>query len=137
MFGTLQGRLVNELALAGITTMDAANRYLQEVYLFRHNERFTVKPECEKSAFMPIVRFDIANVLCIQEERVVAHDNTVHYQGKKLQIPPSPWRHHFVKTQIRVHQYPDGSLAFFHGPREIGRYDAQGNIQQEGMKCAA
>jgi hypothetical protein len=137
MFGTLQGRLVNELALAGTTTMDAANRYLQEVYLPRHNDRFTVKPACEKSAFMPLVGFDIANVLCLQEERVVASDNTVQYEGKKLQIPPSPWRSHFVKAQVRVHQYPDGSLALFHGPREIGRYDAQGTPQQERLKCAA
>lgn len=137
MFGTLQDRLVSELKLARIITMEAANRYLREVYLKRHNERFMVKPELETSAFLPTAGFDIGNILCIQEERVVAADNTVHYQGKKLQIPPSPYRHHFVKAQVRVHHYPDNTLAIFHGPREIGRYNHDGSLKQEEKKIAA
>jgi hypothetical protein len=137
VFGTLQDRLVNELKLAGHATMEAANRYLREVYLKRHNERFAIKPESETSAFLPVAGFDIANVLCIHEERVVASDNTVHYMGKKLQIPPSPHRHHFVKAQVRVHHYPDNTLAVFHGPRKIGRYNIDGGLKQEEKKIAA
>jgi hypothetical protein len=136
MFGTLQDRLVNELKLHKITTMEAANAYLQR-YIPRHNARFMVTPESEKSAYLPVAGFDIANMLCIQEERVVAGDNTVSYQGKKLQIPQSPHRHHFVKTQVRVHHYPDDSLAIFHGPRKIGRYNADGGLQKEEKKIAA
>jgi hypothetical protein len=136
MFGTLQDRLVNELKLAGITTMDAANRYLQ-AYIPCHNTRFMVEPESDKSAYLPVAGFDIANMLCIQEDRVVGHDNTVSYLGKKLQIPPSPYRHHFVKTAVRVHHYPDDSLAIFHGPREIGRYNPDGTLKQEKKKIAA
>lgn len=137
MFGTLQGRLVNELKLEAICDITSANRYLQDVYLERHNAQFTVKPESESSAFTPIVGFDIANILCIQEERIVAADNTVRYQGMKLQIPPSVLRHHYVKTQVRVHQYPDETLALFHGPREIGRYHADGSLHQKEEKHAA
>ena len=137
MFGTLQDRLVNELKRVGITTMEAANRYLQKKYLKRHNDRFMAKPELEKSAFVPVAGFDIANILCIQEERVVASDNTVSYMGKKLQIPPSPHRHHFVKAQVRVHHYPDNTLAVFHGPRQIGRYNINGTLKQENKKLAA
>jgi transposase len=137
MFGTLQDRLVNELKLAGISTIIAANRYLRETYLPRHNEQFMKLPECEKSAFLPVAGFDVANILCIQEERVVASDNTVSYQGKKLQIPKSPLRHHYVKTQVRVHHYPDDTLAIFHGPREIGRYNQDGTLKQEDRKIAA
>jgi hypothetical protein len=48
-----------------------------------------------------------------------------------LQIPPSPFRHHYVKTHVRVHHYPDDSMAIFHGPREIGRYHAGGALQGE------
>ena len=77
MFGTLQDRLVNELRLEAITDMTAANRYLQDVYLERHNAAFTVAPESETSAFTPVAGFDIANILCIQEERVVGSDNVV------------------------------------------------------------
>jgi transposase len=136
MFGTLQDRLVNELKLHKITTMEAANAYLQR-YIPRHNARFMVTPESEKSAYLPVAGFDIANMLCIQEERVVAGDNTVSYRGIKLQIPPSAHRHHFVKTQVRVHHYPDDSLAIFHGPRKIGRYNADGGLQKEEKKIAA
>lgn len=137
MFGTLQGRLVNELSLISVTGMVAANRYLQETYLPQHNKQFMVKPEIEASAYLPVAGFDIANVLCIQEDRVVAADNTVHYKAMKLQIPPGPLRHHYVKTHVRVHQYPDDTMAIFHGPREIGRYRADGTLQQEEQKRAA
>ena len=137
MFATLQDRLVNELRLEAITDMDAANRYLHELYLARHNAQFTVKPESEISAFTPVAGFDIANILCIQEERTVAADNTVRYQGLKLQIPPGELRHHYVKAQVRVHQYPDDTLALFHGPRQIGRYHADGTLIQEEQKKAA
>ena len=137
MFGTLQDRLVNELRLEGITDMPAANRYLREIYLARHNAQFMVKPGSETSAFTPVVGFDIANILCIQEERIVAADNVVRYKNLKLQIPPSELRHHYVKAQVRVHHYADGTLALFHGPREIGRYRADGTLDQEEQKKAA
>ena len=131
MFATLQGRLVAELKLAGITDMKAANRYLQEVYLPRHNAQFTVAPELEASAFVAADGLDIANVLCIQEDRVVGSDNSVRYKTLTLQIPPSPYRHHFVKMHVRVHHYPDDSLAIFQGPREIGRYLPNGAIRPD------
>ena len=62
----------------------------------------------------------------MQEERVVARDNTVSFEGLKLQLPESPLRHRFVKARVRVHRYPDGALAVFHGPRCLARYDAGG-----------
>lgn len=129
MFGTLQGRLVSELKLHNINDMAAANDYLQRVYLPAHNARFTIKPESEQSAFVSIVGLDIKNILCIQEDRIVCADNTVHYQGKKLQIPASDYRHHFVKANVCVHHYADGSHAVFHGPREIGKYDENGKLK--------
>jgi transposase len=140
MFGTLQGRLVNELKLNNINDMAAANDYLQNIYLSTHNAKFTIKPETPQSAFVPIVGLDIKNILCIQDDRIVASDNTVHYQGKKLQVPASDYRHHFVKANVCVHHYADGSLAVFHGPRSIGKYDENGKLQtakKEEIKIAA
>ena len=130
MFGTLQDRLVKELGLTGITTMDAANEYLKNIYLPRHNQRFMVNPESEVSAYVPVIGINISDILCLHEERTVSGDNTVSYDGMKLQIPPSEYRHHFVKTRVSVHHYPDGKLAIFHGHREIGRYDSKGNLLQ-------
>src|SRR5271169_889201 len=53
-FGTLQDRLVNELALAGITDIEAANAFIREVYLPAHNARFALAPAQPGSAFTPI-----------------------------------------------------------------------------------
>ena len=68
----------------------------------------------------------LAETLCIEEERVVARDNTVAYEGRTLQLPASPLRAHYVKARVKVREYPDGTLAVFHGPRRIARYTAQG-----------
>ncbi len=128
-FQTLQDRLVKELRLAGITTVEAANAFIRDVYLPAHNARFAVLPAGEGSAFTPIPGVDLDEILCVEEERQVGHDNCVSYRTLKLQIPESPMRPHFVKARVKVHVYPDGSHAVFHGPRCIGRYDADGALR--------
>jgi len=138
LFGTLQGRLVRELADAGITTMAAANRYLREVYIPAHNTRFAVAAEEPGSAFVPVADpAMLETILCHQEERIVDKDNTVRFAGLVLQIPESPGRRHFVKARVRVHRYPDGDLAIFHGPRRIASYDKDGRLVGETRKRAA
>jgi hypothetical protein len=127
-FRTLQDRLPKELALAGITEMAAANRYLTEQFLPQHNKRFMVQATETGTAFIPWVGTSLAEILCVHEERVVAKDNTVRYQGAVLQIPQDPHRFHYVKVTVRVHAYPDGILAVFHGPRCLARYQADGQL---------
>jgi transposase len=122
-FRTLQDRLPKELALAGITDdLAAANRFLRETYLPAHNARFAVAPAENGSAFVPVAEAQWRDVLCVQEERVVAPDNTVAWRGARLQIPPHPARAHFVRAKVRVHEYGDGELALFHGPRCLVRW---------------
>jgi transposase len=125
-FGTLQDRLPKELHHAGITTLEAADRYIREVYLPEHNARFAVPPEHAGTAFVADHAGIHREVLCVQEERVVGNDNCVRYRNLALQIPPSPLRAHFVRARVRVHDYPDGTLAVFHGPRCLGRYHGDG-----------
>ena len=126
-FGTLQNRLVKELSLAGIIAIEAANRFIADTYLPDHNRRFATKPELEASAFVALTQPDqVDEVLCLHTKRVVAHDNTVRYERRVLQIPASPARAHYVKATVRVHEYPDGTLALFHGPRCLARYNADG-----------
>ncbi len=141
MFGTFQNRLPQELRSHGITTMQEANRFLKEVYLPEHNGLFTKEPEDTASAFVPFtghVTGHVRDTLCVQEERVVGNDNTVRYKGLALQIAANRHRHHFVKAKVRVHDYPDGELAIFHGPRCIGRYQSDGlPIKQEMSKQKA
>ncbi len=73
----------------------------------------------------------LTDILCIQQERVVARDNTVAYEGRTLQLPESPVRAHYVKARVKVHEYPDGTLALFHGPRCLARYRAQEEQEEE------
>ena len=127
MFGTLQRRLPQELRVAGIATMEAANRFLADVYLPRHNACFARTPEDAAAAFVPFAG-NIEDILCIREERVVGNDNTVRYKNRTLQIPADRHRHHYVKATVRVHEYPDGGLAVFHGPRRLASYSADGTL---------
>jgi hypothetical protein len=127
MFGTLQDRLIKELAKHGPSDIAAANHWIREVYLPAHNARFARPAAITQTAFVTVSDLPaLADILCVHEERVVARDNTVSWGGLRLQLPDSPLRHHWVKARVRVHAYPDGGLAVFHGPRRIARYDAKG-----------
>ena len=136
-FRTLQDRLPKELALAGITTVAAANLYLRETYIGVHNARFAIVAEQPGSAFVPVSGVDLREVLCHEEERQVGHDSTVVLQKIRLQIPPSPLRAHYVKAVVRVRRYADGRHAIFYGPRCIGCYDAAGSSEVPHTRLAA
>ncbi len=125
LWGTLQLRLPPVLRLKGVTTLEAANRFLAEIYIAQHNARFAVTATEEGSAFVPFVG-DITNILCAKHERVVSKDNCGRFEGLSLQIPAQRHRTHFVKANVRVHQYPGGELALFDGPRRLADYTADG-----------
>ncbi len=128
VFGTLQGRLPHELRLAGITTVAAANRFLKEHFIPDYNARFAVPAAEAGTAFLPYAGRPLADVLCVQETRQVGRDNCVSWNGQSLQIPPQRHRHHYVKATVRVHDYPDGQLAIFDGPRRLASFDPDGNL---------
>ena len=77
------------------------------------------------------------DILCVQEGRTAVGDNTVRYKNRSLQIPADRHRHHYVKARVRVHEYPDGTLAVFHGPRRLACHTAQGEPIDEPDKRAA
>jgi transposase len=127
MFGTLQGRLPKELSLLGICDIDEANRYIRDIYLPLHNAQFARPAQiAEESAFVAGDPAALADILCIEQDRVVARDNTVSYEGRSLQLPDSPVRPHYLKARVKVREYPDGQLAVFHGPRCLARYNTHG-----------
>ena len=102
-----------------------------------HNAEFALPALQAGSAFVPYIGTRLADILCAQLERTVENDNCVSFEGRKLQIPASSARAHYVKAQVRVHRYVDGTLALFHGPRKLAGYDAQGNAIVQEMKRAA
>lgn len=137
MFGTLQNRLPQELRLKGITDMEEANRFLKEEYLPEHNKRFALPAEEQDSAFVPWIGDGLGDVLTVQEERTVGNDNTVMYKKLRLQIPADKHRYHYVRARVRVHDYPDGKLAVFHGPRKLALYDNGGALLNLKSKARA
>jgi len=136
-FKTHQERLVKELAFYGITDMEAANRYLTEVYMPAFNGEFMQPAAEEGSAFMKWIGVNIDDILCEQYERTVTADNCVSFEGKTLQIPADRYRCHYVKVKVRVHRYTDGNIAIFHGPRKLADYDKQGKLKEITKKKAA
>ena len=136
MFGTLQERLVRELADAGIETIEAANRFIAEVYLPAHNRRFMAEASEPGTALVPWTGGDLDEILCQQEDRIVSHDNTVAFGRLKLQIEPNPSRRHFVKATVEVRRYADATIGVFYGPRCIGRYGPDGNALASHTKAA-
>jgi hypothetical protein len=136
-FGTHQERLPKELALAGITEMAQANRYLEQVYRPAYNVEFAVPAAEPGSAFVPYIGPHLANILCEQFERSVGKDNCVSFEALTLQIPADRYRQHYVKAKVRVHRYVDGTLAIFHGPRKLADYHARGELRLEPLEQAA
>ncbi len=138
MFGTLQDRLIKELAKARLSEIGAANEWIRQVYLPSHNARFAWPAAVAESGFVSVA--DVASLgetLCIQEERVVDRANTVSWGRLRLQLPQSPLRAHYVKARVRVHRYPDAALAVFHGPRCIARFSADGQPTAGGPTRAS
>ena len=125
-----QARRHHRPAVAG------ANRFLKELFLPLHNGGFATPAEDKGSAFVPFAGA-LDDILCVQQERTVGNDNTVRYHGLSLQIPPARHRHHYVKARVRVHEYPDGTLALFHGPRCLARYNADGEPIDSQTRQAA
>ena len=124
-FGTVQGRLPQELAAEGIAGMADANAYLRESFWPSMNRRFGVSARERGDAFVPLGDIDLDDILCLKEERTVARDNCVSYRGRQLQLPVGHGRN-YVKRRIRVHEHADGTLSVFHGPRRLARYDTAG-----------
>jgi transposase len=125
-FGTWQGRLPQELRLAGCTTLEAANRFLREHYIAPFNRRFQVKPAQPGSAFVPCRRADLERIFSLQWQRTVNRDNPVSFQNLHLQIEPVRWRATLAGCTLTVHQHLDGTLSLRYGPHCVGRYDRYG-----------
>jgi hypothetical protein len=127
-FGTIQGRLPQELRVAGIKTYDAANEYLDATFVPDFNRRFTVKPREAERAFTSLAGTDLELVLTIQHERVVRNDHTVTIGPRCLQLPPSRERVSFARCPVTVHEFLDGTLGISFQGKVLARYDQTGEL---------
>jgi hypothetical protein len=125
-FGTWQNRLPQELRLAGITTLEAANQFLRERYIGEFNEKFSVPAQQKGTAFRVCHRRDLAFVFSVQTDRVVSKDNTVAIGDRWWQIEKCRWRHSLAKQTVTIHQHLDKTVSIRFGPHVVGHYDTNG-----------
>lgn len=136
-FETIQGRLPQELRVAGITDYEAADCYLQEVFVPDFNRRFTVVPAQPENAFVPLAGVDLELLLSIRHERVVRNDNTVTFNRLILQLPTTSDRMHFVRCPVTVHEFADSTLGVSYQGRLLARYDALGGLFRDEKRRKA
>ncbi len=117
--------------------MAGANRYLDKRYRRAHNSEFAVRAAEAASAFVPFIGTHLGDILCEHFERTVDNDNCVRFDALSLQIPADQHRAHYVKAKVNVHRNGDGSLAIFHGPRCLARYNGAGKEIKSKLKRAA
>jgi transposase len=125
-FGTWQGRLPQELRLAGIDTVDGANAFLRESYMAEFNEKFTVAAQEKGTAFRKTARADLNWIFTVQSERVVAKDNTVTMGERVWQIGKTAFRNTLAGCTATIHEHLDRTVSIRYGPHVVGRFDAQG-----------
>jgi transposase len=125
-FGTWQGRLPQELRLRRITTLEAANDFLQQSYIGEFNRKFARPAVPTGTAFVPLGRQDLDRVFSIQHERTVNKDNTVRWANLFLQIEPTPLRCTMADIDVIVYEHLDRTLTIGYGPHTVGRYTSDG-----------
>jgi len=120
LWGTFQDRLISELRLEGISSLEEANEYLHSLFLPKYNKKFTRKPKVEEIAYRPIPKgMDLDLIFCLKEKRQVQGDNTISYKGRKYQILPTETRFGFAKAKVEVHRCLDGSIHIFYKGEEL------------------
>lgn len=124
---TLQDRLVNELRVARITTVGAANRYLRDSFVPAFNAEFGRPPADPASAFVPLGRVELDQILCLEAERVIGNDNVVRGDGVPLQVAKQPGRRTCAGLRVLVRQHLNGYHSVWYGARCFGRYDRHGH----------
>ncbi len=135
-FGTWQGRLPQELRLAGIATVEEANEFLREQYIAEFNEKFTVAAREKGTAFRRTTRSDLDWIFTVQTERVVAKDNTVAIADRNWQLEKSRFRSSLAGCTVTIHQHLDGNVSIRYGPHVVGRYAADGRAPKASAKPA-
>jgi hypothetical protein len=127
-FGTIQGRLPQELRLHGLTTYVDANLYLGTTFVPDFNRRFTVVPAERGSAFVKVARSDLELLLSVHHERVVRPDSIVVFEKLLLQLPPSTHRERFVRCPVLVHEFLNDTLGVSYQGRLIARFNRAGDL---------
>jgi len=117
LFNTFQDRLVKEMRLKGVKTIEEANRFLAS-YLPAYNERFSVTPKSEENLHRKLKDIDLDTVLCKKTERTLKNDHTIKYKGMLYQIEDK-----IRAKRVMVEELIDGSMRIRHKGRQIAFHE--------------
>ena len=123
LWNTFQDRLVSELRLAKAETVEQATVVLQR-YLPVHNRKFA-KPAKAQPAWRKLSAPTIERALCFKQQRTVAKDNTVSFEGTVLQIPKTSAFRSYAHKRVDVHVLLDGAVEFFYKTEKIATFDSK------------
>jgi transposase len=116
--GIYQDRLVKELRLAQINTIEAANQFLQNDYCDQLNERFAVAPRSQVDFHRSAKGYDLASIFCIEDERTVSLDWIVRFANQFYRLQPLR-KAELAKGKVLVRRYLNGELHFCYGDRDL------------------
>ena len=116
--GIYQDRLVKELRLAEINTIEAANEFLQNDYCDQLNEKFAVAPRSAVDFHRSAKGYDLASIFCIEEERTLTLDWVVRFDNQFYQLQPLR-KTQLPKGQVLVRRYLNGELHFCYDERDL------------------
>ena len=108
---TLQDRLVKELRLRGICTIDEANAYLPE-FMDDYNRRFGRAARNDHDAHRPLLERDgLDDIFTWQEERRVTAQLTVHHKRTMYLLEPTAEAKAAARKRVTVVEYEDGRVS--------------------------
>jgi len=136
-WGTMQGRLPQELKLANITSYEAANRYLNQVFIPKYNRKFSVAPGEEGSAFIRTIGINLKRIFARRYERTVEKDNTIQFQNRRLQLPKITGVSTLAKRKVEIREHLDGILEVLRGTQLIAEFPAQGTEAADELMTSA
>lgn len=112
LFGTLQDRLVKELRLAGISTIPEANRFLDKVYLPKHNQKFSVLPKNKTDVHRPVGKTaaELDAIFSFQEERVLCNDYTIRWRTRIFQVEKHQPYFLLPRTKVLIEERLNGEI---------------------------
>jgi transposase len=125
-FGTWQGRLPQELRLAGISTLEGANTFLRNRYIGEFNGKFKVAASMKGTAFRRTSRSDLNWVFTVQTERVVCKDNTVAIADRSWQIDKATFCNTLAGSTVTIHEHLDETVSIRFGPHVVGKFARNG-----------
>jgi transposase len=123
LWGTFQDRLVKDLRKAGARNREEANQVLER-FIPRHNQRFRVKPAQSGTAYVPWPKeYQVEDFFCFKHTRTVTNDNTIPFDGHRMQIPAGPKRRSYAKAKVDVLQHLDGRLEVRYQGERLAIFD--------------